>query len=220
MISPIFHSESPISILGGAEISREDLNNSRKATDAIVAADGGARHAIKHDLVPDVVIGDLDSLSAEAREACAGRIHHITDQDTTDFEKVILRVDAPLMIGLGFLGGRLDHTVATLNVLVRHVTRPIVLRSEPDVVFAIPAGRTELPLPAGCPFALLPMAPARATTQGLVWDMADQPTAMDGLVSSSNAVKDGPVQIDLTAPAIVSLGLVGWDAALSAVRGR
>ena len=33
--------------------------------DLVVAADGGARHALEADVVPDLVVGDMDSLGAE-----------------------------------------------------------------------------------------------------------------------------------------------------------
>jgi thiamine pyrophosphokinase len=50
-------------------------------------------------------------------------VHHLPEQDTTDFEKCLYSVAAPLLLGVGFLGGRADHHLAAMNVLVRYADR-------------------------------------------------------------------------------------------------
>ncbi|MFN8506296.1 MAG: thiamine diphosphokinase [Dehalococcoidia bacterium] len=87
----------------------------------VVAADGGARHALAAGLTPDAVVGDLDSVTAAERAAIpASRFHQVLDPNTTDLRKAIAfaiargatRVD---VAAAG--GGRADHALANLSVL-------------------------------------------------------------------------------------------------------
>lgn len=92
--------------------------------DLIIAADGGTRHALAAGVTPDVVIGDLDSLSSEERarvEATGSRIIRFSPRkDETDLELALQHAasaGATEIIVLAALGGRLDQTVANLLLL-------------------------------------------------------------------------------------------------------
>ena len=63
----------------------------------------------------------MDSISDGRRAGLQGVLHRIAEQETTDFDKVLRSVAAPLAIAVGFSGGRLDHELAVLNCLL---TRP------------------------------------------------------------------------------------------------
>ena len=94
----------------------------REGATLVVAADGGARSALALGFTPDIVTGDLDSIG-EAREAIpADRIRPNPDPNATDLEKAVglcldEGCDAVDIIGGG--GGRADHALANLSVLVR-----------------------------------------------------------------------------------------------------
>ena len=95
-----------------------------RTDDLIIAADGGTRHALAAGVVPHVIIGDLDSLSPEARaraEAAGSRIIRFSPRkDETDLELALLhavREGATEIVILAALGGRLDQTVANLLLL-------------------------------------------------------------------------------------------------------
>jgi thiamine pyrophosphokinase len=95
-----------------------------RLADLIVAADGGARHVLRLGLVPDVVIGDLDSLDNEQaerlRQGGCRFVTHPTRKDETDAELALLYAverGADEVIILGALGGRIDHTLANVLLL-------------------------------------------------------------------------------------------------------
>jgi thiamine pyrophosphokinase len=96
------------------------------SADQIIAADGGARHALAWGYVPDVVIGDFDSLDEEGQRAlkAAGTrfIRHPDRKDETDLE-LALRHAASLnprqITILGAWGDRPDHTLANI-LLIAH----------------------------------------------------------------------------------------------------
>jgi thiamine pyrophosphokinase len=92
--------------------------------DVIIAADGGTRHALTLGRMPAVIIGDLDSLTPEARRevesAGAQLIPYSRDKDETDLELAIqyaLRAGASQILLVGVLGQRLDHTLGNLSLL-------------------------------------------------------------------------------------------------------
>lgn len=217
--SPIVDQSGPITLVGGAAMSPELLQSCLRMAPRVVAVDGGADAALASGLQPLAVIGDFDSLSPSAADAFSAILHRIDEQDTTDFEKALTRVRAPLILAPGFLGGRLDHTLAALNVLVRHPSRPVVLVSDPDLAFVV-SGTTHLTLAPGTLLSLLPMAPARVTTTGLRWNLSDQVLSPSGLVSSSNAVAERAVTITSDVPLVLTLPLSALASVTDVVRAK
>ncbi len=212
----IVHSNDPITLVGGASLDRNDLNKTLTIAPRIVVADGGARHILANDPRPAAVIGDFDSLSDGARKTFGDILHHVPEQDTTDFEKVLNRVEAPLLIGLGFLGGRLDHSFSALNVLVRARAQKVILIGGEDLIFRLDQ-QLDLALPVETPIALLPMGPARAWTKGLRWDMDGLPLAPDGMVSSSNKIASEQVSLRVDGPVLISFPKRFLDVATNAL---
>lgn len=217
MISPVVSKSSPVTVFGGADIGTAELNISLSAAPIIVAADGGADHALAVGRDVAAVIGDLDSVSDAAKKAFADRLYFVDEPDTTDFQKVLARVDAPLFLACGFLGGRLDHTLAVLNVLVRFAAKRVILLSDDDVVFLCPP-ELNMSLPVGARFALLPLGDARVTTRGLRWDLVDADLHPARLVSSSNEVASPDVRILAEGPVVITLPLAQLPAVIAAVR--
>ena len=216
---PIVHVSEPVTLAGGADFSVDHLNISLRSAPHLVCADGGANAVLASGHTPVAVIGDLDSLSPEARAAFADRLHAIDDPDTTDFEKVVDRTDAPLLLALGFLGGRLDHTPATLNAMARRPRRPLVLLGPEDVVF-LAAPDTRLALPTGTPIALLPLGEAQLTTTGLRWNLTEARLAPDGKISSSNETAEPEVRIICDGPVAITLPPEHLGVATAAVLAR
>jgi thiamine pyrophosphokinase len=90
----------------------------------VIAANGGTRHILAAGVTPDVVIGDLDSLSpgVQARIEAAGTqiVSFSPRKDETDLELALLhaaREGATEIVILAALGGRLDQTIANVLLL-------------------------------------------------------------------------------------------------------
>lgn len=106
-----------ILVLAGTSPSKQLLQDCMSRSDLVVAADGGANIFHKYDLEPDMLIGDLDSVTSH--EWPNTSIVHISDQETTDLEKALrflLEKDVKAIRILGGLGGRTDHLLNNLNV--------------------------------------------------------------------------------------------------------
>lgn len=91
----------------------------------VIAADGGALKATALGYTPHVVVGDADSLSADAAEqlrlAGADVLVHPAAKDESDTElavrEAIARGATALLVVGAFGGRRLEHTIANLLLL-------------------------------------------------------------------------------------------------------
>ena len=195
----VIDSQKPVVFLGGGEVTPETLNRALSLGSQVVAADGGARAALRAGLMPDAVIGDFDSIDPETKAAIpADRLHHVAEQESTDFEKCLMRVRAPLVLAVGFAGGRIDHGLAAMNALVRRPEPPCIILSDQDVLFAAPP-EIALALPRGTRVSLFPMAQVTGHSQGLRWPIDGIDFAADGRVGTSNEVSEGPVRLSFDA---------------------
>lgn len=189
----IVHASQPVTLVGGGELDPKDLAISLNLAPVLVAADGGADAVLAAGLSPVAVIGDMDSLSPAARAAFAPVLQEIAEQETTDFEKCLTHIRAPMVLALGFLGGRADHSFAALNILAR-LAAPVVLMGAQDVLCLLTGEGVSLDLPKGTRLSLLPMGLARVWSAGLRWPLAGEPMSPAGFLSLSNEVS-GPVRL-------------------------
>jgi thiamine pyrophosphokinase len=123
-------------VLAGGTLGDSDrLRPLVELGDLIVAADGGARHAVLWGRLPDMVVGDLDSLSLEEAEYLEGQgvtiLRHPPGKDQTDLELALdLARDkardhgAAEVLLLGAWGGRWDMTLANALLLQRYSGEP------------------------------------------------------------------------------------------------
>ena len=120
-----------------------DLDAARallQADDYLIAADGGANHLLKMGILPEIVIGDLDSLSEDTLfDLTSAEVEiqqYSEDKDETDIELALryaveLRPSSILIVGA--LGGRLDQTLANLSILTDPMLPKIDLRLDDGV---------------------------------------------------------------------------------------
>ncbi|MEM7140067.1 MAG: thiamine diphosphokinase [Actinomycetota bacterium] len=171
------------------------------SADLIICADGGLDAAHAAGRRPDIVVGDMDSVSEELLEALGSEV--VVDRlpvakDETDLELALARAigagAARISVHLA-AGGRLDHQLANLAVLAssRWDSASLDAFVGHDPVFVI-RGERSLPLSAGDPFAIVAVGgPAIVTTRGVAWELTDHelsPTEARGI---SNVVeRDGP----------------------------
>lgn len=159
----------PVTLLGGGDATQEDLALALTLAPTCVAADSGAHLAVSAGIDLAAVIGDMDSISQAARTAIPpARLHHIAEQDSTDFDKALRNISAPVIVAVGFAGGRIDHELAALHTLLVRCDQSVVLLCKEDIVFLCPPVFA-LPMPAGTRVSLFPLVPVRGQSQGLAW---------------------------------------------------
>jgi hypothetical protein len=140
---PIVQSTHGVTLAGGGPFTARDLRLALARAPVPVAADSGADRLLHLGVAPQAVIGDMDSISARARaEIPVERQHLVAEQVTTDFDKALRLIEAPLVLALGFAGARLDHGLAALSTLIARSERRCILIGPQDLAGSGPrAGR-------------------------------------------------------------------------------
>lgn len=204
--------------MGGGELASEALERALALAPVLVAADSGADRALMLGHMPQAVIGDFDSLGSAARaDVPPERLHHIPEQETTDFDKALRHIAAPFVLAVGFTGARLDHTLAAFNTLARHPGRRCVVLGARDLCFLAPP-ELDLALPPGTRVSLFPMAELRGRSRGLRWPIDGIGFAPGGLTGTSNMASEDRVRLDFDATGmLVILPVAHLSAALSAL---
>jgi len=92
--------------------------------DYIVCADGGANSAKKLKIVPDLIIGDLDSIAERNKRYFSNKceIIKLKRQNDTDVEKALkylISKNFTEAILLGATGDRLDHSICNLGIVLK-----------------------------------------------------------------------------------------------------
>jgi len=92
--------------------------------DFILALDGGADIALKAGIVPDMTVGDLDTISVQTKiKIGKEKLFKVSRQDNTDMEKGLdfCKVLKPQKITvIGGVGGRLDFTLGNFISLFNY----------------------------------------------------------------------------------------------------
>ena len=185
MPTPRVHKSSSILLIGAGPCSAKLVNKAFSFAETVVAADGGYNHAIEAGLQVNLVVGDMDSQPDLPPEVNS---FVLSDQDKTDFEKCLSVCDAEMFLGVGFLGGRLDHQFAAFSALLKD-PRPILLLDDQQVVFIAPE-KIEVDVAAGGQVGFYPLLPVTVDISGVRWPLSSVKLSPDGLISTSN-IADG-----------------------------
>ena len=130
-------------VSGGEPPLKENLKRLSSHAELVLAADIGAKYCLDAGVVPDVVIGDMDSLPLDLadRLGTGGMevISYPRDKDETD---TLLALDYAMARGaseiiiLSGLGDRFDHSIANLHLLYRALKKGVrasILTSMHDI---------------------------------------------------------------------------------------
>ena len=201
--APLFRADTGVTLLGGGRINQGDLEISLRLAPRLVCADGGADLALAAGHCPEAVYGDLDSLSAEARDRIPpDLIHAIPEQESTDFDKALRHIRASVVLAVGFTGDRVDHELAVYHVLAaRAAWRCIVLGTHDIVLHAPP--RITLDLPEGTRLSLFPMASTKGASIGLRWPIDGLEFHPARRIGTSNRTAGGPLTLQFDAPGML-----------------
>jgi thiamine pyrophosphokinase len=115
----------------------------------LICADGGANKAMKLNLVPDFIIGDLDSINDTTLKFFKNKskVIKLKRQNDTDVEKCLkfaIQKGFDEAILLGITGNRLDHTFCNLGIVIKFFNK-IKLKLIAEESLLIPySGKVEL----------------------------------------------------------------------------
>jgi len=107
-------------ILNGEIKNKLLVKNLVKSNDLIIATDGSYDKIAKLNIVPDIIIGDLDSISSIPKNI---RIIKKTNQNGSDFEKALIwlkRNNYSEISIVGITGGRTDHLFINFALVYKY----------------------------------------------------------------------------------------------------
>lgn len=195
MTKYVLSSPNGVTLLGGGKVSTATLDHALIHAPHLVAADGAAATALELGHMPEAVIGDFDSLPNRIRDKMPAEIlHHIPEQDSTDFEKCLSRVDSALILGVGFMGARIDHELSVYNTLVRYPEKHCIIVGDIDICVHAPRSmRIELEI--GTRVSLFPLMPVTGTSKGLLWPIENIVFGPAGRIGTSNEASAETVEL-------------------------
>ena len=204
----IVHSPSRVDAiicLKGAPPSLEVLEQFAEVP--IIAADGAANLLYHLDVVPEYVVGDLDSVLPEVLDAMRSTTEIIVevDQDINDFEKALRFAQQMLwkrVLVTGIHGGDLEHTLNNWSVLMRY-GRDMDLLAHDDDRIGIPLyAHTSYQAVIDEIISLIPQPTATLTTRGLMWELTHEELALGVREGARNRSTHTHVELEVHAGAV------------------
>jgi len=169
----------------------------RNGYSKIICADGGANSALKMGLIPDVIIGDLDSISPEAINEfkSVSKIIRIRRQNDTDVEKCLkyaIRKKYDEALLLGATGNRLDHTFCNIGIVLKFFPKIKISLIAEDSFLKAYTGNVELKTFPGETISLYGISTrTRITSNGLKYELRNISLPFGFRESTSNiAIKN------------------------------
>lgn len=115
----------------------------KRGFNTIICADGGANSARKLNLLPNFIIGDLDSISKENLKYYSKitTVLKYQRQNDTDVEKCLkfaIKNKFTQAVLLGVTGDRLDHTICNLGIVIKFIKQiKILIAAEKSLLMPV-----------------------------------------------------------------------------------
>ena len=143
----------------------------------VVCCDGAADRYIATGYVPDAIVGDGDSISAENRVKFAQLLHIIAEQESNDQTKAVrfLMEHGKRRIAIvGATGRREDHTIGNISLLIEYARAGCDVRSFTDHGVFIPCnGTTTHKCRKGQQVSIFSITAKEMSAQGLLYPIYD-----------------------------------------------
>lgn len=183
-------------VLGGERPGAALLARCAQESDLVIAADSGLEAFEQTGVMPDLLVGDMDSVAPEVLVRYEGRVPQRRlscikdDTDGVDALDLALARGAHEITLLGALGGRLDHALANVMLLVRahrRGARARILAEDVEIVRV--DGEMALEGAQGDTVSLLPLGQAQGVTlEGFFYPLEDSALTSDYPLGVSNVV--------------------------------
>jgi thiamine pyrophosphokinase len=176
----------------------------RKGYSTLICADGGANSALKLGMLPDVIVGDLDSISSASLNAfkSSSKIIRLRRQNDTDVEKCLkyaLSKKFGEVLLVGVTGNRLDHTFCNIGIVLKFFNQiKISLIAESSCLRPY-TGNVELKTVPGETISIYGISPeTRITSNGLKYELKNVSLPFGERESTSNIAKKNLVKLKIS----------------------
>ncbi len=191
-----------VTLVGGGSCTRKEYNLAVKHAPFLIGMDGGAEIILDFGSEPELIIGDLDSLSEASKKRFKLKIIKIHDQDRTDMDKCVGSINAPFILSIGILGDRVDHALGAYNVLLKYPQKRLLLLNSSDVCFLGPP-KLSLRLPLKERISLFPFTVVKGKSEGLNWEIDDINFDPRGMTGISNFTRKPITHLNFSTPGMI-----------------
>lgn len=161
-------------------LNRKNYKKPRNAIN-IIACDGASDYLLRDIIVPDVIIGDLDSISSKAKKFFLRKkvkLIYRPDQNLNDLEKALKYADSKkynLINITGLTGKRFDHTLNNLSVVLKYYKKMNIVIHENGFTGSIINKSRKINCKEGNIISLIPLPKATGiTTNGLKYPIKNE----------------------------------------------
>jgi thiamine pyrophosphokinase len=199
-------------VAAGKMPSKKLLAERAEHSNFIIAVDGGILAFKKTDIIPNLIVGDMDSATAvlvqryirvgsENRRAAAEK----NETDTQLALDLAIRKGAKEILLLGATGGRIDHTLSNIMLLKRALRAGVSMRIEDKTqVIEIGQGEFDILGTPGQTVSILPVNSfARVTASGLYYPLKKLGLSNEKPRGVSNIFLRGKAHISTRQPVFI-----------------
>ena len=180
-------------VVGNRPLSSKVIELAKNAL--VIAADAGADRLLKFNIVPDWVIGDLDSVSDKAITKLEEWTITNKDIQKTDLEKAVeyaFEKGVKEVVIVGWDGGRIDHTLAALGLAFN----PKIKLIDDEFTVHCVNGEKSIEGEESTLFSLIAMPEARVSVTGARWNLDHEKLNMGGRGIHNEIGPSGKVTIE------------------------
>lgn len=199
-----------------------------KSYQSMICADSGANHAFALRLVPDIIIGDLDSIDQAVKEEYVLKgveiLQFPQEKDYTDGELAVMEAakrGAKELLILGAFGGRIDQELANIYLLAQYALLfdKMTLWGEGFTAILVQPGK-ELRIRGqkGDTVSLIPLSPVaeKVTLEGFQYPLKNDDLPIGATRGLSNRLLSGEGIVRYAAGSLLliqywSLGITDGD---------
>jgi len=190
-------------IIANGDLKDIDVTEYYYSADKIICADGGARHLYNEGLMPDIIIGDLDSIDGktldEYQKQGVDFIKHPINKSKSDTDLALdyaIENGADEIVLLGATGSRLDHSLANILILYRLASLNINARiiDKHNEVF-ITKDTLKIDNKQDHFVSVIPLIDSKVTLKGFKYDTSSVEFKLGSTLGISNEVEDNEALI-------------------------
>jgi thiamine pyrophosphokinase len=176
--------------------------------DLVICADGGAFHLRNFGIIPDILVGDLDSIRHSdfefLKDAGVEIIKYPVQKDMTDAQLAVelaIQRGCKTVVMIGALGSRLDHSISNVNLLKRLLdadVKGIIVNEHNEAVLI--DSHICLQKEDGIKMSLLPLTTCvtGVTTKGLYYPLENATMEIGSTWGVSNEFSEDTASVSIT----------------------
>ena len=164
-------------VLNGS-FNKNFLVQTAKNYSFILAADGGANKCLKAGIKPDIVVGDLDSITPKNKAILKSRLKQVARQDNSDFEKALdyLKTLKPKQVDIALSwGGRFDFCFSNFLAASMYLKYFDICFLLPQVTVYLLSRSAKIKVQKGTRVSLIPLEEIKnISTQNLLYSLKNE----------------------------------------------